>query len=344
MTYNFCTFFNKKFLFQGLALYDSLERHARDFTLWVLCLDDETYAALEILARGEMRLIRLRDFENPQLLAVKDQPGRSYYGTIKPSFIAYVLEKNPNVDSVHYIDSDLFLFSSPVTLYDSFLNDASQNILVAPHNFPVHKKFLETRGIFNAGVVSFKNNPIGRSCLEDWKEKCIQICENRPALGHYGDQGYMDAWPAMFPGVWVAPGKGSNLGPWNVSQYTIKQTNGGYCIDNDPLVFYHFSSLRIYSPTDFLLFDYAYRLSKAIRKKIYRPYLAKLKNIIEEVMEMCPSFSSFECKPAAWGYFKYRIKYNIVHWHITLKRKSPLYAKFFYTCFKKPASRGGRSD
>ena len=60
MKYNFCTFFDRYYLPQGLALYDSLRNHCPGFHLWILCMDQETHNVLT-----DMRLI------NTELICIK---------------------------------------------------------------------------------------------------------------------------------------------------------------------------------------------------------------------------------------------------------------------------------
>ena len=49
--YHFCTYFDRNFLTKGLTLYRSLAvQVAGRFTLWILCLEELTYATLLKLA------------------------------------------------------------------------------------------------------------------------------------------------------------------------------------------------------------------------------------------------------------------------------------------------------
>jgi hypothetical protein len=46
---HFVTLFDLLFLPQGLALHRSMERHAGNYTLWILCMDDEVHGILSLM-------------------------------------------------------------------------------------------------------------------------------------------------------------------------------------------------------------------------------------------------------------------------------------------------------
>src|SRR5690242_6465051 len=98
MKYNFCMFFNKRYLFQGLALYYSLEKFCPDFRIWVLCMDEETLSLLKKINLKNMLLVSVDEVENEALLKVKKEINRNYYWTIKSPFILHVLQKYPNLN------------------------------------------------------------------------------------------------------------------------------------------------------------------------------------------------------------------------------------------------------
>ena len=43
---HYVTLFDSLFLPQGLALHMSMERHAGNYTLWILCIDDAVHDVL----------------------------------------------------------------------------------------------------------------------------------------------------------------------------------------------------------------------------------------------------------------------------------------------------------
>ena len=65
MMEHFVTIFDSLFLPQGLALHMSMERHIKNYTLWVLCVDKQTYVVLNKLELPNVRLLQLNEFETP---------------------------------------------------------------------------------------------------------------------------------------------------------------------------------------------------------------------------------------------------------------------------------------
>ena len=64
MKYNFCTLFDRNYIYKGLALHTSLLHHRPDFHLWILCMDDITFNILEKLKLEKASLIRIDEFED----------------------------------------------------------------------------------------------------------------------------------------------------------------------------------------------------------------------------------------------------------------------------------------
>ena len=90
---HFVTLFNRLFLPQGLALYLSMKRHMREYVLWILCVDDETYDVLGRLNLPNIRRLKLSELETPELLEVR--PGRTiseYCWTVTPFAPRFVFE------------------------------------------------------------------------------------------------------------------------------------------------------------------------------------------------------------------------------------------------------------
>jgi hypothetical protein len=243
---HFCTYFDRNYLLQGLSLYRSLAAHAGDgFVLWVLCFDDGAYDVLMKLGIDNLRPVSLSELERGDEALQKAKRNRSpveYYFTCSPSWPLYLLDRFPDIGMITYLDADLMFFSSPAPIYEEM---GDNSVLIVGHRFPPHLRHLENRGIYNVGIVAFRNDERGRACLSWWRERCLEWCFERLEEGRYADQKYLDDWPARFPGVAVLQLKGAGLAPWNCMNYRLEVVDDKLTADGCPLVFYHFHGVKI---------------------------------------------------------------------------------------------------
>jgi hypothetical protein len=278
--HHFCTYFDRNFLTKGLTLYRSLRSHSsRDFTFWVLCLDDFTHKTLTKLELLGLRPISMSEFENgdDELLNAKSNRSRvEYFFTCTPSLVLFVRRRNPEIETVTYMDADLFFFSDLEPIFSSF---KSRSILIIPHRYPAEHRHLEQYGIYNVGLLSFRNDANGKECLEWWRARCLEWCYDRVEDGRFADQKYLDDWPQRFPNVMVLDHKGANLAPWNVFQYRVTQNDRHVLIDGQELIFYHFHRLkrlnRWFCDPGLSQFR-SHRVPREVRDWIYKPYLHEL--------------------------------------------------------------------
>jgi len=304
----FCTYFDRNYLVRGLTLYRSLLKHAAPFTMWVLCFDDFTYTVLCNLNQPNLKPIRLSVFENEDIAllnAKKDRSTVEYYFTCSPSLLLYILNNWPEVDVLSYLDADLFFYSSPDPIYQEF-GDAS--ILIIPHRHPAEAQHLEKSfGIYNVGLLTFRNDQYGLECLQWWRERCLEWCYDRSEDDRFADQKYLDDWPSRFQHVVVANNKGANLAPWNWARYKIEIRDNAATVDGEPLIFYHFHGLKflnrwLYEPaadSD----EYGLMASPS-RDWIYSGYVRALNETTQWARRMVPQigldFSSVRSRKYGW--------------------------------------------
>ena len=296
--YHYCTLFDRNYLFKGLALYQSLRRHAGPFELWVVCLDAETREVLSRLELPHVRLISLEAIEEaePALLEAKSNRNQvEYFITCKPFVLLYVLRQHPHVEVITHLDADLFFFSTPEPIYSVFQN---HSILIVEHGYSPRRvsKFREKFGVYQAGLVTFRNDEEAFRCLRHWSALCLEACPAEPAEGRFGDQKYLDDWPRRFRNVAVLRNKGANVGPWDIHNYRIARAKDTLLVDSDPLMFFHFSQFRIYSP--YLFAQVFVYITRKQRKLIYGAYIAELQRAIRTVRSVRPDFN--------YGFFRYR--------------------------------------
>ena len=285
-TRHYCTYFDHRYLARGLALHESLRRFG-DAQLWVLALSGECESALRGLARPGLRIVTLAELEafDPQLAACRaDRSLVEYYFTCSPSLPRYVLNREPAIDGVSYVDSDLYFFADPELMFDEI---AGCSVAITPHRFSPpalasHGKY----GRYNVGLVHFRRDDNGLACLEWWRERCQEWCHDRLEGGRYADQKYLERFEELFDGVCAIAHAGANLAPWNIAVYTIGGTPRAPTVDGLPVIFFHFQGVRRISPGryDSNLSGYGARLSPGARSNVYEPYLSHLAALEQQLL------------------------------------------------------------
>lgn len=290
MNHQFCTLFDRNYLYKGLTLYNSLLEHCPEFTLWILCMDEPTYETLARLNLAKAKLIRRTEFEDDELLKVK--PTRTvaeYCWTCTPSLPLYVLKRNPSLETIAYLDADLFFFSNPAPIYEEFADNA---IMIIEHRFPEHLKHLEENGIYNVQMLIFRNDASGLECLEWWRERCLEWCYYRLEDGKLGDQKYLDDWPVRFKGVHVLQHKGAGVALWNVMRYAVSKTKGKTFIDEAELVFYHFHGFSMLDNGEYRIGGNSnYPLTTRKIRLIYEPYVKAMRRAVRQVRKVDRQFN-----------------------------------------------------
>jgi len=295
MINNFCTLFDRNYFYKGLAMYNSLVANcSKDFNLWILCMDDMAYELLQKMNLPHIKLVSLNEFESPELLkAKKERSVAEYSWTCASNFIWFLIQQNRELEMIIYLDADLYFFSDPQTLIDE-LGDG--DVMITEHHYTKKYDQAALSGKYCVQFMVFKNNPNGLAILDWWRSSCLEWCFDRLENGRFGDQKYLDDWTTRFKGVHELQNLGGGVAPWNVQQYDFsindnkifgrtKKTG-----DVWPLVFYHFHSFCLISPTKYLAAR-RYDISKNVQALINEPYFKALQNSIDFVEKFMPGFN-----------------------------------------------------
>lgn len=309
---NFCTLFDSLYLSRGLIMYDSLKSSCDDFHLYIFAFDD---IALEILLKLQLdnvTVISLNEFENEDLLKVKNTRTRAEYcWTCTSSIIDYIFEKY-NVPSCTYIDADLFFYNSPEVLLNELGDEKS--VLITEHRFSKFARIFEQKraGRFCVQFITFTNTKESRAILKKWISQCIEWCYARYEDGKFGDQKYLDSWPAEYPNVHILEHQGGGIAPWNVRRYRFLKENdkilgvGSAIKGNFEIVFFHFHFVRILSDGNA---DLGWnRLPKKVVDLFYRPYIEKIIEKEKFLEESYPGYKMTYSKVNPLG-----VRENIKH-------------------------------
>lgn len=265
MSEHYVTLFDAGFLPQGLALQQSLQRHGGDAQLWVLCLDRRCLEALQRLALPAVRLLDLEQLETPRLRQLRAERSRAEYcWTLTPWSIQWVLDADPAIERVTYLDADLWFLDSPAPLLEE-LEASGKSVLITRHAYaaPFDNSFRSGR--YCVQFITFVRTH-SAAVLGWWRDQCLACCSAVAVDGVYGDQKYLDQFPLLFAeAVHVLRQEGLALAPWNACRFPA-----GSC------VFYHFHGVRLLADRSLLLGG-VYVIPSATLRAIYRPYSEQLR-------------------------------------------------------------------
>ena len=296
----YCTLFNSNYLDKGIILINSLYKCSATFEIYVLCMDTLCYDILSAENMRSVHLIKLEDFEDEELLAVKDtRSAGEYCWTCTAKLIKYVLA-HYNRNSCTYIDADMYFYSDPQILFEE-MQHAKASVQVVAHRFAPtkHGKRQEKEnGKICVQFNTFTQEKQSRELLDLWIRECLNECSVESA----GDQKYLNDW-GKYDFVNISKNAGAGMAPWNVARY--KMTDSDLPTFKDRYdkkvyraVFYHYQNLinidryhiRILPLTNY------YHIDKNLIKRLYYPYVEELENvkcILQEKYNFMPMISKY---------------------------------------------------
>ncbi|MBS0632795.1 MAG: hypothetical protein JSS11_12845 [Verrucomicrobia bacterium] len=293
---HYCTYFDRGFLIQGLALWRSLATHDQDSVLWVLALDDFTAEVVREIGGTWLRVVRLPDLETGDAALAAAKANRTpveYYFTLSPCWPRWLLARHPEIERLTYVDADMLFFKNPEPIFDT-MDAAKASVLITAHRFPAWLTHYERHGKFNVGILSFRNDAAGRACLEDWRTRCLAWCYDRMEGEKYADQKYLEAWPERLgAALLVLEHPGVNLAPWNWMKQDAKEAD---------VILFHFARFR---PLRGDWWWQSGQLDYGVmpwrrRNAIYGPYVQALLAARAEIAAVRPGFD-FVRRPARAG-------------------------------------------
>jgi hypothetical protein len=163
---------------------------------------------------------------------------------VKPTFAKRLLGRYTNAI---YLDPDIFVYDSLQPIYD--LLDRHP-VVLTPHittpidddKLPGEIEFLNS-GMYNLGFVGFNDSAAARPFLDWWERRCLNMAYNEQTSGLFVDQKWMDFAPSLCPDICILRSKSCNVAYWNLHERQISIKDDKPFVDEQPLVFFHFSGL-----------------------------------------------------------------------------------------------------
>lgn len=270
----FCTLSDKKYLRQGLALFESLLDHEKSFGMYYLCLDDETYRSIEGVKNSKLHPIHIKDVEreNEALLKYRDSQDYTHYcWALASSLVCHI-----RADDILYMDSDLYFYTSTDLIYQE-IGDKSIGIIT--HRKNVSKVI----GEYNVGIVYFRNDHSGASCRTFWNDLVLNP-DNKyfDNYGSCGDQKYLELFEREYPGsVCVIDDLVGHGAPWNWHKQHCEADAVTWKGNRQKLVFNHFSHFTpdFENGTYKTSFNGEWNPKGSATKKYYDDYFEVLKKV-----------------------------------------------------------------
>jgi len=278
-------------------MYNSLALRCADFHLYVIAFDEDCYYALSKLSLTNASIIKLEDFENERLLAVKqNRTAQEYCWTCASSTIKYCIEKY-QLDHCSYVDADLLFFNDPQVLYNEM---GDKSVLITKHRYTPRFDQTASSGIYCVQYLTIKNTEEGMTVLNWWVDACIEWCYARVEGNKFGDQKYLDDWMQRFTGIHELQHLGGGVAPWNVQQYAFKSGHskiiGTELLSNEQfdLIFYHYHAFAYSWNDTFRITAAEYTITKNQVKRLYRPYVMALLEAEERVAGLKEDFLPYK--------------------------------------------------
>lgn len=264
---HYVTIFDFGFAPQGIALHQSLARHAGNFRLWIVSMDPKLSALLRALDLRNVVVLDLDEVENSLLRTVKlSRSQREYCWTLTPFSFDFVFDRDPNVQRVTYVDADVFLRSDATSIQREF-ESSGKSVQITEHAYSPELDMSLEHGRFCVQFLTMERH--GSEVIRaEWQKQCLDWCFGRVEPGRFGDQKYLDDWPEKYGDlVHVYSGKGLFLGPWNSTRFPYSEG-----------LVYHFHQLRInFNPEKVSLGNYP--LPNPLVEAVYGPYIEALRSI-----------------------------------------------------------------
>ncbi|MBL9188265.1 MAG: hypothetical protein JNK23_12340 [Opitutaceae bacterium] len=319
---HYCTYHDRGYLAQGLALWRSLAARDAEARLTVLALDDETAQVLRAIGGERLAVVALRDLlaADPELAKVQASRSRTeFIFALTPCLVRHLLEADHKIQRLAYLDADLFFFSDAAPIWREL---GGHSVLVTPHRYPPWHDDSARYGRFNVGVVAFRRDAAGRACLDWWREQCLASTAMTGDGACFGDQKYLDEWPARFGGVAECAHPGINTAPWNWARHHFAiDAEGGVRVDEAPLVVFHFAQFKRISAAWFDSGQLEYGIMpRRLRSRLYGEYWAALESAEAEIRARLPGFAITR---RGW-------RASLGPWHLALLRI--FWGQFWWRC------------
>lgn len=170
---------------------------------------------------------------------------------VKPFAFSW-FKKTYKPGKMMYLDPDILVFDSMDIIWRSI---EENDIAVTPHilSYEIKPDLYHlliasiNTGIFNLGFIAVSMNERTDRFLSWWQKHLKKYGHNRIPRGEFYDQKVMNLLPVFFDRLSILKHPGMNVAEWNFHERRLTVLNDRYYSNNEPVIFFHFSGIRISS-------------------------------------------------------------------------------------------------
>ena len=275
------------YLHYALNCRESFLKHNKDyeFVIFIMdwCSEENVLKKLEELNEIGVDIRSFLEVHNGiEYYPIEDMISRynvlEVNTAIKPFCVEYFFNKG--YEKVIYIDPDI-QFYSRIEKIDNNLEKFS--IILTPHMMSPYPddgkdqncQVIMMAGMNNCGFIAFRNSDDARKAVNFWEGKLEDRCYSDVGKGLFTDQRWTDWFPYIFDNVLILKDYGHNMAYWNLHEREVKKKNNEWYVNNDKLVFFHFSGLKKESQEQISKYQNRFTLSdrKDELREIFVEYL-----------------------------------------------------------------------
>lgn len=248
-TFTICS---SNYLSLALSLKESFLLHHPNCTFYIFLIDKKPdfildNQVIEIEEIGIPNEIFKQLLENYNLIELNT--------SVKPFIIEYLFQKR-NCKKIIYLDPDILVYHTfdsiwqQLDTYGFVLTPHIINPIISEDEYYLLLGTINT-GVFNLGFFAVNmQTEESQRLIKWWKEHLINYGHNAILNGEFYDQKVMNLLPIFSGKCLISKNFGMNVAEWNLHERKINKKNEQYTINDEPLLFFHFSSIKITSFED----------------------------------------------------------------------------------------------
>jgi glycosyltransferase involved in cell wall biosynthesis len=245
------TIISKNYYSLAKTLAESYKKHHPENDFLIVLVDRADGHIPERLSCGA-EVVELRSLRIPGLASFTYRYTIMELNTaVKPFAFADLLERR-GYSTLLYLDPDIWILRSLAEIYKALEN---ASVVLIPHtrrpyydgHHPSDLSILQS-GTYNLGFLGLKRASSTERLLEWWMTKLYRDCVVDIPNGLFVDQKWMDLVPGFIPDHAIIHHPGYNVAYWNLHERRLMFQDGAWTVDNEPLVFFHFSGYTPVAP------------------------------------------------------------------------------------------------